>query len=343
MSDAKRAELVTLGRNLLADHLVVRTWGNFSVRTEGETFLITPSGRRYETMTEDDLAVVENGKGTGRYKPSSEHPMHALVYGAFPEAGCVLHTHQPYASALSLEAEDIPLDAEDAEALGQDTLPLAPYGLPSTSKLHRNVEQTLEKTRAQVILLRAHGALIWANGPAEARELGNALERVAQKLYRERVGTFGEEGRPLASSERTASGARFFIGPDEVTPDEATRANHLRIYAKRPDVGTIITNLDSEVQAFFGRRLLPYLDDFAQLVGRKADSSLGSNVVLTQSAAYCLGADLETATNVELVLEKNARAARIGEFAGTAPIAAWECVLMNQIYQRKYSKQATVA
>lgn len=341
MSEQKRADLTRLGRDLLGDGLVVRTWGNFSLRDGGNDFLITPSGRRYDTMQPADLALVtSDGEWRGPLKPSSEHPMHAVVYQQFPQAGCVLHTHQRYASAISLSEDDLALAPDAAALLGQDVLPIAPYGLPSTHRLHRNVQRTLAETGAKVILLRAHGALIWASDATEARELGNALETVAEQIYRDRVGTFGSPGRRLVHSERVSGGFRWFCGPDEVAPDAATHHNHLRIYRKRPDVGAVITNDDTEVQAFHGRRLLPYLDDFAQLVGVRADASLASNVVLTDDSAYCLGSDLAAARDVALVLEKNSRAARIAEVAGTRPIAGWECVLMNQIYRRKYSRQA---
>lgn len=101
--DIKRAKLVELSHQLLSDGLVVRTWGNFSVRVSGGDFLITPSGHRYETMTEEELPLCTGSKDwSGPYKPSSEYPMHALTYRLFPQAQWVIHTHQPYASALSL-------------------------------------------------------------------------------------------------------------------------------------------------------------------------------------------------------------------------------------------------
>ena len=342
MSAAARAQLVQLGRDLLADGLVVRTWGNFSVRTGPDEFLITPSGRRYETMTPEDLAVVDlDGEWSGPLKPSSEHPMHAVTYRLFEEAGCVLHTHQRYASAMSLSPEDLPLDDDAAALLGQPTLPIAPYGLPSTHKLHANVEATLGVDGAHALLLRAHGALVWAPDAAGARALGNALEEVSERLYRERVGGFGNPRGGLVHSERSGPVVRWFDdGGAEASPTPATRANHERIYERRPDVGAIVTDGDPEVQAYYGRELPAYLDDFAQLAGIRADASTRHDVVLTKSAAYCLGADLEGARNVQLVLEKNARAARIADHFGTDPIVAWEAVLMRQIYTRKYSKQA---
>lgn len=337
----KRTELISLAQGLLADGLVVRTWGNFSLRTEPGRFIITPSGRHYATMKADDLTDVGwDGQWTGPYKPSSEHPMHALVYEKFDEAGCVLHTHQPYASALSLSPKDIILNEAQASKLGQAILPVADYALPSTHGLHVNVGATLDRTGAQVILLASHGALIWARTSAEAHALGNALEEVAREIYEIRVGHAPSPKLNEIVSERTPAGIRFSVNGTAVTPDEATWANHMKIYAERKDTNAIVTCADSEAVTFCGSVLKPYLDDFAQIAGIKADSSTKHQVCLASNIAYCQGPDLAGATDVRLVLTKNARAARFGQAVGAKPIKAWECLLMNLIYRFKYSKQA---
>ena len=54
--------------------LIARTWGNVSIRVDHETMAITPSGRRYETMTSDDIVLMNINDLTyvGKYKPSEE-------------------------------------------------------------------------------------------------------------------------------------------------------------------------------------------------------------------------------------------------------------------------------
>lgn len=337
-----RTDLMRLSRQLLSDGLVVRTWGNFSLRQSDSTFIITPSGRHYETMQEADAAEVHlDGTWTGPFKPSSEHPMHAIVYDIFDSAGCVIHTHQPYASALSLSPRDIMLSEADATRLGQAMLPVATYALPSTHKLHVNVGKKLAETRTQILLLASHGALIWAETADEARRLANELEDVATRLYRDRVGVMPEVRLPALSSVRTGHLISYLGDQGQpVVPDEATRINHEKIYRTRPDVSAIQTCIDPEVLAFCGSTLKPYLDDFAQIAGVKADSSTKHGVVLAPNIAYCLGADMAGAHDVHLVLKKNARAARFAQVCDARPIAAWECLLMNIIYTKKYSKQA---
>ncbi|GAB3081703.1 class II aldolase/adducin family protein [Corynebacterium aquatimens] len=351
----KRSRLVRLGHELLDDGLVVRTWGNFSLRSDGGHFLVTPSGRRYETMREADIDDVDpEGNWTGPYKPSGETPMHKLTYESFPDAGCVVHTHQPYASALTFESSPIELTAEEAAELGQDVIPVAPYALPTTPMLHRNVKKTYGKFPLRVTLLKAHGALLWSDNAEETRRLGNALEKIAESRYWAKLSRTEPEAQPLVHSERVGQGVRYFttdgpVRPDDLTtgagstdiePDAETREIHEIIYARQPDARVIVNTRDSEVATFFAAELRPYLDDFAQLVGQKADDSCTYAATLTRNNAFCAGRDLDEANAVRLVLEKNARAARYARFHKGKPINKVEAALMRLIYMKSYSKQA---
>ena len=79
--------------------LVTFTWGNVSaIDRESGLFIIKPSGVDYETMTADDMVVMDlNGnKVEGHYKPSSDTPTHLELYKAFPEIGGIVHTPVSY-------------------------------------------------------------------------------------------------------------------------------------------------------------------------------------------------------------------------------------------------------
>ena len=79
--------------------LVTFTWGNVSaIDRESGLFVIKPSGVDYETMTADDMVVIDmaGNRVEGRYKPSSDTPTHLELYKAFPEIGGIVHTHSPY-------------------------------------------------------------------------------------------------------------------------------------------------------------------------------------------------------------------------------------------------------
>ena len=76
--------------------LVTFTWGNVSaIDRESGLFVIKPSGVEYDTMTPDDMVVMDlNGnKVEGKLNPSSDTPTHVEIYKAFKEVGGVVHTH----------------------------------------------------------------------------------------------------------------------------------------------------------------------------------------------------------------------------------------------------------
>ena len=71
--DEAAARILQACRQLMAKRLIARTWGNVSARLSQDTFLITPSGRAYETLTEADLVEVHirGLRWEGEGKPSS--------------------------------------------------------------------------------------------------------------------------------------------------------------------------------------------------------------------------------------------------------------------------------
>ena len=81
--DEKEARdlVVQAGHQLLECGLVARTWGNISARISDTHFVITPSGRGYETLQPEDLVLVQISDCAyeGERKPSSEKGIHASV------------------------------------------------------------------------------------------------------------------------------------------------------------------------------------------------------------------------------------------------------------------------
>ena len=105
---ALRSALLATSREMSAVGLNKGTSGNVSVRT-ATGMLITPSGLAPEACTEDDMIEVDfAGTPTGRLAPSSEWRMHLDLYAHRAEAGAIVHTHAPFATALACQREEIP-------------------------------------------------------------------------------------------------------------------------------------------------------------------------------------------------------------------------------------------
>ncbi len=91
--------------------LVKLTWGNVSeIDRELGVIAIKPSGVSYDTMTEDDIVVVDlDGKTIeGSLNPSSDLKTHVEIYRNYPTIGGITHTHSTYATAWAQANRSIP-------------------------------------------------------------------------------------------------------------------------------------------------------------------------------------------------------------------------------------------
>lgn len=312
-----------LAREAISKGLLFRTWGNLSKRDEGDknSFLITPSGMGYEDMEEKDLVkVFEDGSHEGNIKPSSESPMHLALYGRFPDINVIIHTHQPYGSGVSLLRRDIPLTKSEAEKLGSNSIKISGYALPGTKKLHNNVDHVASLSGCKAILLEMHGVIIMGEDEESALENALLVEGACKKYF----------------EELGAHAIKFNEDISEITRNDKAAAIPRSIFDKRPDVNSIIRMTSQDVNKHTVMK--PYLDDFAQIVGIRSDSSCKYNVVFGDGKVFCLGKDLEDATAVQHIFEKNVLAQAVAKVSGHKPINVLEAILMNHVYKRKYSK-----
>ena len=120
------------GKLLLKEGLVARTWGNVSIKINENQMLITPSGRKYDELTPDEMVL----KYEGKLKPSSELKLHCEVYKTRPHINSVIHTHQLFASIVAAAQKDVEvLNEEHQQILGSTVIKAAPYALPNTKKI----------------------------------------------------------------------------------------------------------------------------------------------------------------------------------------------------------------
>ena len=87
-----RALIIEAGHRLLENKLVARTWGNLSARISEDAFIITPSGRAYDTLAPEDLVKVciRDLSYEGDRKPSSEKGIHAQAYLLRPDCSFII-------------------------------------------------------------------------------------------------------------------------------------------------------------------------------------------------------------------------------------------------------------
>lgn len=184
METAARALVIEAGRKLLETELVARTWGNISARISETEFIITPSGRAYETLTPEELVKVNIADlhFEGTIKPSSEKGIHADAYALRPDVNFIIHTHQLYASAVGVENADMPF------------APCAGYGLPGTGKLRRAVCEAIAGNREnRAFLMTKHGALCLGESFEDAFRLAQELEENCKAAFIDRTGIYSTQ------------------------------------------------------------------------------------------------------------------------------------------------------
>ncbi|MCR5102956.1 MAG: L-ribulose-5-phosphate 4-epimerase [Eubacterium sp.] len=175
-------------------NLVTYTWGNVSeIDRESGLFVIKPSGVDYETMSPDDMVVMDldGNKVEGKYKPSSDTPTHLELYKAFKDIGGVVHTHSPEATSWAQAGRSIPLYGTTHADYFYGEIPCARSLTPE------EIEGEYEKNTGLVIietfetrglnpvytpgvLCVNHGPFTWGKDAAEAVHNAVVLEEVAK-------------------------------------------------------------------------------------------------------------------------------------------------------------------
>lgn len=161
--------------------LIARTWGNVSLRIDSETMLITPSGRRYETMVPDDIVLmnINNFMSKGKFRASEEKRIHAAAYRMNSRTRAVIHTHQPAASAVAAARKSISVkDPQWQQVLGSNKVKCGGYALPGTKKLTRRTVSVLQNAKS--CLLANHGVVCTGETVDEAIQVALTLEKAAQ-------------------------------------------------------------------------------------------------------------------------------------------------------------------
>lgn len=325
-------------RELVESGLIARTWGNVSIRLSKDLFLITPSGRAYETLEVQDLVTVhiKDLSYEGDVKPSSEKEIHASAYKLLPDVDFVVHTHQPNASALSVLGENFSLTetngnlradriatAEERAILGP-AIPTAGYGLSSTPPLAANVRRAIRRNvDSRAILMKNHGAICFGATYEEAFKAAYTLEKVCGRIYEIKCGC----------KMPTESGALL----------EGEIDKGYMMHVRTPFIMEMSRR---------GKDVKAYLDDQAQISGRvvrcidpgdrkalKRTAEAGGSVLLRNDGALVIAVDKDEAEAAAIVLEKNCQAAMLALKKGMKPVDKSSADLEHSFYVEKYSKR----
>ena len=171
--------------------LVTFTWGNASeIDRASGLVVIKPSGVGYDTMTADDMVVVdlEGNLVEGRWKPSSDTPTHLVLYRAFPEIGGIVHTHSRHATSWAQAGRDIPAYGTTHGDYFYGAVPCTRKMTPAeiAGEYERQtgnvIVETFDSRNAAdipAVLVNSHGPFTWGKDAANAVHNAVVLEELA--------------------------------------------------------------------------------------------------------------------------------------------------------------------
>lgn len=150
--------------------LLIGTAGNVSART-GDRVAVTATGVVLGQAAPEQVTVVgpDGVVAAGDLEPTSELELHLGIYRRY-DAGAVVHTHSPQATALSLVLDELPCVHYQQLVLGGSVrvAPFAAFGSPALA------EQVLAALDGKSAALMAnHGAVV--HGPTLEKAVENAL------------------------------------------------------------------------------------------------------------------------------------------------------------------------
>jgi L-ribulose-5-phosphate 4-epimerase len=181
--DELRREVCALHAELPRHGLVAWTSGNLSAR-DGDVMVIKPSGVAYDDLTPDSMVVCDlyGDVVEGDLVPSSDAATHGYIY-RHTDAGGIVHTHSPYATAWAIRGEPIPcVMTAIADEFGGE-IPVGPFALIGDEEIGRGVVETLGAHRSRAVLMRSHGVFALGDSARDAVKCAVMCEDAARTVH----------------------------------------------------------------------------------------------------------------------------------------------------------------
>lgn len=181
-----REEVLLFCKRMQAERLVYYTAGNISCRIADDSRLVavTPAATAYDTMTADDIVIVtvDGEVVDGHLKPTSELPLHTLVYARRDEVGGIVHTHSPAAMAMSILGLDLPPILTGLISAAGGSVSTPPYARPFTADMADFTAEALRDRSA--CFIRNHGLVAIGSTTEQAYNAASVVEGAADAYLR---------------------------------------------------------------------------------------------------------------------------------------------------------------
>ena len=213
----QRNQIIEYSLKLNSTNLSPLRSGNISVRVKEDDkdgYLITPSGKKYETLKPEDIVFIglneEIEKNDPGNKPSSEWRFHRDIYVDKKNAQAIVHAHSPHATAVSSHRKEIPPFHYMVALAGGEDIKCAEYATFGTEELSKNVLKALQDRCA--CLMSNHGQVAFGKNLEQAFELAQEVENIchqytiALKLGQPKILSFEEMKKVLEKAKNYKKG-----------------------------------------------------------------------------------------------------------------------------------------
>ena len=173
-----RSEIIKYSKKLNSKKLSALRSGNISSRYK-DGFLITPSGKKYSALKNNDIVFVSLKGYFDKKKgiPSSEWKFHQDIYRNKKDANAIVHAHSTCATAVSTHKRGIPSFHYMVAMAGGHDIKCAKYATFGTRELSKNILKALKGRKA--CLISNHGQIAFEESLSKAFELAEEVENIS--------------------------------------------------------------------------------------------------------------------------------------------------------------------
>lgn len=180
MYDKEKKEVINAGIKLDRYGLIALSGGNVSLKVDEDRVLVTPSGMIYEELEIDDIILMDlSGKVIeGTRKASVDTKALLYIYNNMPEINAVIHTHQPYATALGLVEEEFKCNLTTLANATKGSVNVCPFSSAASEQMGIEAVENLNGKLA--VILKNHGVITVGNSLKQALYSCVYLEEAAK-------------------------------------------------------------------------------------------------------------------------------------------------------------------
>ena len=213
----QRNQIIEYSLKLNSTNLSPLRSGNISLRSiekDNNGYLITPSGKKYETLKPEDIVFMSLNEEVEKKdldnNPSSEWRFHRDIYLNKKDAQAIVHAHSPHATAVSSHGKSIPPFHYMIALAGGEDIKCAEYATFGTEELSKNIIKALKNRSA--CLMSNHGQVAFGKNLDQAFELAQEIENIchqytiALKLGKPKILSFEEMKKVLEKAKNYKKG-----------------------------------------------------------------------------------------------------------------------------------------